>query len=170
MTVNSIGFADRTWTMALPGLVTLMFILGLTVPSPMPSTLMPDFVLMLVYLAAAFRSEAFPVWLCFLLGLVADLLGATPPGLQAATFVAVHAFAASQRRHLGLVQFLWSGFALVVGGTLLFRWGLLSSYYGIWLDAEPLMTNAAVSMVVFPIVSYPLQWMIGGGRYGKQRA
>ena len=50
---------------------------GHAVPVPLPKALVPDFVLMLVFVAAAFRTEVFPVWLCFLLGLLADLLGGT---------------------------------------------------------------------------------------------
>lgn len=169
MTIGSVGIVERAWGGALPGLIIAIFTMGLTAPSPLPSALMPDFVLMLVFIAAAFRAAAFPVWLCFLLGLLADLLGSTPPGMQAVTFIAVHGFASSQRRHFGYVQFLWGGFVLVAASTMLFRWGLLSAYHTDWLDPEPLFTNAVVSTVVFPIVSYPLQWLIGGARHVKRR-
>lgn len=170
MNFNTVGITDRVWSGALPSVGMAAIILALTSPSPVPSALMPDFVLMLVFVAAAFRADAFPVWLSFLFGLMADLLGSTPPGMQAATFVIVHGFAASQRRHLRLVQFLWGGFVLVAGCTMLFRWGLLSAYYSVLLDPEPLMINAAVSIMVFPIAAYPLQWMIGGAQHAKRRA
>ncbi len=169
MTALDHGITDRVWHTALPGVIATAFILGLTAPSPVPNALLPDFVLMLVYVAATFRADAFPVWLCFLLGLIADLLGSTPPGMQAVTFVLLQGFASSQRRHLGLVQFLWSGFVLVAGITMLFRWGLLSAYHAAWLDPEPLVSNAVISVLAFPLVSYPLQWLIGGGRHAKRR-
>ena len=169
MTLRSIGMFERVWSGALPSLIIGIFILGMTAPSPIHSALMPDFVLMLIFVTAAFRIEAFPVWLCFLLGLMADLLGSTPPGMQALTFVLVHGFASSQRRHLVLVQFLWGGFLLAAGATMLFRWALLSAYHTAWLDLEPLLVNAVISVIVFPVVSYPLQCLVGGARYAKRR-
>lgn len=169
MSIGTAGMVERAWSGALPGLIIATFTMALTAPSPLPSALMPDFVLMLVFVAAAFKPQAFPVWLCFLLGLLADLLGSTPPGMQAVTFIVVHGFASSQRRHFGFVQFLWGGFVLVAACTMLFRWGLLSAYHAAWLDPEPLLTNAVVSTVVFPIVCYPLQWLIGGARHAKRR-
>jgi len=168
--IRSEGLADRFWRNALPGLIITLFILASLVPTPVPGSLVPDMVLMLVFLAAAFRQDAFPVWLCFLLGLLADLLGGTPPGLQAAVFVGTHAFAHSQRVHLRLVQFLWSGFGLVMILATVFRWSLLSGYYGVWLEPGPLTTNLAISVFVFPIVAYPLQWLIGGTPDAARRA
>jgi rod shape-determining protein MreD len=148
---------------ALPGLVCLAAVIAMAAPSPIPPSAMPDLVLMLVYLAAAFRAAAFPVWLCFLFGLLSDLLGSTPVGMQAAVFLATHAFAASQRRHLDLALLLWGGFAIVAAAAGLFRWGLISAYHGLWLDAEPILLNVAVTAALFPFVAEPLRRAIGGG-------
>ena len=142
----------------------------MTVPVPLPKALVPDFVLMLVFVAAAFRTEVFPVWLCFLLGLLADLLGGTPPGMQAAAFTGVHAFASSQRPHLQLTQFLWVGFFVAAAAIAGFRWALMSGYHQAWLDTGPMLTNLALTVLAFPIVSAPLQWLIGGASDAQRRA
>ena len=100
--------AARAWLI----FVILVTIVAVSMPTPVNYLYIPDVLLMVIYVAAAFRSDIFPVWLCFLAGLLADLLGGSPPGLQAALFIAVHAFAVSQRKHLNAVLFLWGGFAL----------------------------------------------------------
>ncbi len=156
---------DRVW----PATLMVAAVLAMTAPSPFPSVLFPDFVFMLVYLSAAFRHEAFPVWFCFLLGLMTDLLSGAPPGMQAVTFLAIHAFATSQRAHLRLVQFLWGGFFMLAAGAAVFHWLLLSAYYTVWLEPEPFIANAAITVLVFVVASNPLQWLIGGMRYGKRR-
>lgn len=168
--MSSIATSVRhAWDWAWPAILMVVTVLAMTAPSPFPGALLPDFVFMLVYLSAAFRHEAFPVWLCFLLGLMADLLSGAPPGMQAITFLAVHAFATSQRFHLRLVQFLWGGFLMLATGAALFHWLLLSAYYEVWLGPEPFIANAAISILVFTVASTPLQWLIGGNRYGGAR-
>lgn len=150
----------RVWV----AFVILMAILATALPTPVSFLFIPDILLMVVYLAAAFRSDVFPVWLCFTAGLLADLLGGSPPGLQAALFVAVHAFAVSQRKHLNAVLFLWGGFALVALAGAAFRWGILSVSAGSWLSSEPFFVNAVITLMVFPVVSRPLQGLIGSLR------
>lgn len=166
------GFAplDRAARVALPGAAVLGSILLLAVPSPLPGAAVPDLALMFVYLAAAFRDDAFPVWFCFCLGLFADLMGAAPVGMHALTFLLCHAFAVSQQQHLQVVALLWAGFALVAIGTSLMQWLLVSAYHGIWLAPHPLLVSTLVSVAVFPLVSHPFQWIIGGVHNARQRA
>lgn len=149
--------------------VILLTILASSLPTPVNFLYIPDFLLMVVYLAAAFRSEVFPVWLCFTAGLLADLLGGSPPGLQAALFIAVHAFAVSQRVHLNAVLFLWGGFVLVALTGAAFRWAVLSASAGYWLSSEPFFVNAIITLIVFPVISHPLQGLIGGIQDGARR-
>ncbi len=156
---------SRTLDVAWPGSLVVCAILALTAPMPFPPVLVPDFVLMLVFLAAAFREEVFPVWLCFALGLLVDLLGSTPVGLHALVYLMAHGFAASQRRYLDWVLFLWGGFALVAGGAGTLRWALVSLYHETWLHPEPQMINTLISILVFPLISQPFQRLIGGERY-----
>lgn len=152
--------AARAWLI----FVILVTIVAVSMPTPVNYLYIPDVLLMVIYVAAAFRSDIFPVWLCFLAGLLADLLGGSPPGLQAALFIAVHAFAVSQRKHLNAVLFLWGGFALAALAGAVFRWAVLSVSAGSWLSSEPFFVNAVISLVVFPVVSRPLQGLIGGIR------
>lgn len=147
----------RSWV----AFVFLLTILASSLPTPVNFLYIPDVLLMVVYLAAAFRSDVFPVWLCFTAGLLSDLLGGSPPGLQAALFIAVHAFAVSQRTHLNAVLFLWSGFALVALAGGGFRWVVLSVSAGSWLSSEPFFVNAVITLIVFPVISEPLQILIG---------
>jgi rod shape-determining protein MreD len=155
--------AFERWARAgLPVSAILCATIAMAAPIPLPGIVVPDVVLMLVFLSAAFRSDAFPVWLCFAMGLLVDLVGSTPPGAHAMTFVTCHAFAVSQRRYFKLVGLLWIGFALVAAWTGLAMWGVMSAYYGIWLDPRPLLVQAFISILVFPIISSSLQRLTGG--------
>lgn len=164
------GWFERLTNSLLPGTVVGLFILLLIIPAPVPKAMIPDIALMLVFTAAVFRARAFPVWLSFTLGLLADVLGGTPPGMQAAVFTGVHAFATSQQRHLRQTAFLWGGFVLVAAGAALFRWLLLSAYHQAWLEPWPMLTNMGLTVLVFPLVSAPLCWLLGGERDVHRRA
>lgn len=67
----------------------------------------------------------------FLLGLLADLLGLTPPGVLVLVLLAAHALTAGCRRVLAQQGFLavWLAFAVVAAGAAVMEWamvGLLS--------------------------------------------
>lgn len=170
MRARAAGGAERLTDALWPGSAVGLFILLLIVPAPVPKAMIPDIVLMLVFIAAVFRTRSFPVWLAFALGLLADVLGGTPPGMQAAVFTGVHAFATSQRRHFRQTMFLWGGFLLAAAGAALFRWLLLSAYHEAWLELWPMLTNMGLTVLVFPLVSAPLCWLLGGGRDVHRRA
>lgn len=164
------GWAGHIWGACLPGLILAFFVLLLIVPAPVPKALIPDFVLMLVFLSATYRVSAFPIWLAFLLGLMADILGGTPPGLQAALYTGVHAFARAGQGQSVPLLFLWAAFGLLVLATTLFRWALMSAYYQVWLDPLPLITNMALTMAVFPLAAPGLRWLIGGEHIADRRS
>jgi rod shape-determining protein MreD len=160
---------DRAFTVCLPGFVTIAAMMILAALTPLPRALVPDIVMMLVYLGAAFRGDAFPVWLCFAVGLLSDLLGSTPVGLHAIAYLIVHAFAAIQRRHMHLVLLQWSGFVLVCLAAGVAQWLVMSAYFAGFLDPKPLLTNIVITALIFPVLSFPLQWLIQGEANAQQR-
>lgn len=164
------NWAGHIWAASLPGLVLAVFVLLLVVPAPVPTALIPDFVLILVFLSATYRINVFPIWLAFLLGLLADVLGGTPPGLQAAIFIGVHAFARAGHGQSGPLLFLWAAFGLLVVAATLFRWAMMSGYYQVWLDPLPLITNMALTTAAFPLAAPGLRWLIGGEHIAHRRS
>jgi rod shape-determining protein MreD len=113
--------------LCLPHMVTFIFILlNLSSPAlPVAQFLKPDFVLMAVYYWAIYRPTIMPPAFIFCLGVIVDLLGGTPVGLYALTYLAAHWVTRDQRRFLMGQPFvtLWLGFMFISFAAFLIQWG-----------------------------------------------
>ncbi|MCF8495639.1 MAG: rod shape-determining protein MreD [Alphaproteobacteria bacterium] len=106
------------------GFILLLLILNVTaLPSPFSGNVKLPLVLTALYYWAVYRPTLVPVGGAFILGLLMDLLGGFPLGLNALIFTVVHWLATSQRRFLTAQSFfiVWLGFMVVHGGALIFQ-------------------------------------------------
>lgn len=157
---------DKGANAALPGLVTVLAVLLQSTPSPLPSGVMPDVALMLVFVAAVARPSYFPLWLCFVCGVLTDLLGASVIGIHSLIYICVHAFAVSQALHFRMLSLMWIGFSMAVLGSNALQWLAAMASSGAWIDPTVLLTGVIVSIAAFPLLTYPLQRAIGVSRNG----
>lgn len=131
----------------------LLLILGL-VPLRLPylPPLSVSLVLVSVYYWAVHRPSALPAPAVFALGLLADLLGGGPLGVNALVLLAAYAGTAALRRWLVGASFaiVWWGFAIVSAGALLVTWMIT------WFLAGAADPSPGVSGALFAIGAYPL--------------
>lgn len=137
-----------------------LFILNLTsLPVPHAGLIKPHLVLMAVYYWAIFRPTLIPTWLCFVVGVLLDILSGMPPGLQAFVLVLTQSFVRDQRKFLMAQPYisLWAIFGLVVSMAALIQWALFGLANNMqWLPLIPLAAGVLVTFCLFPAVSMAL--------------
>lgn len=149
-------FARRLFPGASAFLLLLVGIVPLHLPSfPQVAPALP---LIAVFYWTLYRPDLMPPWAVFLLGLVQDVLFATPIGVGACVFVLVHAAVSAQRRFFIGKSFgiLWLGFALVVAVALPLSWLLNCIYYGRLVLPDALAFQALTTIGVFPAMCWLL--------------
>ncbi|HTK83915.1 MAG TPA: rod shape-determining protein MreD [Patescibacteria group bacterium] len=139
----------------LAGLVLLSV---LSLPLPYAGSVRPCLVLMAVYYWAIFRPTLVPPFLCFLAGLLMDILSGMPLGVNALVLVAVQWVVRGQRRFLMAQPYkvLWAVFGLVVVLASALTWLLFGIMQRSWAPLPPLAGTAAASFLLFPLVSWIL--------------
>jgi rod shape-determining protein MreD len=144
----------------LPLGTTLLFLLAGVVVWPIPyiGGMTPSLGLIAVYYWSIHRPDLFRPLAVFLLGLLNDAVNFLPPGLSALVFIAVHQLVLSQRRFfVGQVfSMLWSGFALIMLIAMIFQWLVLSAYNASWMAFLPVLLQASLTIVIFPLPAWVL--------------
>ncbi len=145
--------------LALPQflLVGLVLLSVLSLPLPYAGSVRPCLVLMAVYYWAIFRPTLVPPFLCFIAGLLMDILSGMPLGVNALVLVAVQWVVRSQRRFLMAQPYkvLWAVFGLVAVLASALTW-LLFGITKNWTPLPPLAGTVAASFLLFPLVSWIL--------------
>ncbi|KAA2214768.1 rod shape-determining protein MreD [Teichococcus oryzae] len=110
---------------ALPAGGTALAMVLATAPAGLPSAV-PALLLCCLFFWTVFRPAALPPPLCFLLGLLQDLLGFAPIGTGILTALLAHGLALRLRRILARQSFwlVWMAFAGVAAGAALLGYGL----------------------------------------------
>ncbi len=110
-----------------------MLLLLAAAPLELPgqAQLQPAIALACVFFWSVARPISMPPPAVFMLGLLSDLLGLTPPGVSVLILLAAHGLAARWRRVLVQQSFVavWLAFAAVAAGAAALEWamvGLLS--------------------------------------------
>lgn len=138
--------------------MTLLLVLATLIPARMPgwAGVVPLLPLMSVYYWSIFRPDLMPAALCFGIGLVYDIVGGTPLGVNTLVFLLVHGAVASQRRFFLNKPFFiaWVAFAIVGGGAMTTSWVLVSILNSTWMDPLPLAISYALTVALYPILSW----------------
>lgn len=138
-----------------------LVLLGLSLlPIPVPglASVTPLLTVMAVYHWSVSRPELLPAYAVFLIGLIQDLLSATPVGLYAVVLLAVYGIVVWQHRFLAGKSFgiVWLGYALVSAGAVAAGWVLAMVFYGASLPAEVMAAQYLVSLGLYPMLAWIL--------------
>lgn len=150
-----------TWVRHLiPVGVTLTLLLLTAIPTRVPglSGIIPMLPLMGVYYWAIYRPDLLPAWSAFLIGLLYDIIGGTPLGVNALVLLAVQGVAAGQRRFFLGKSFMvaWWAFGLLAAAAAGTTWLLVTILYGQALDASPVIFDYLLTMGLFPLLTWTL--------------
>lgn len=150
-----------TWVRHLvPVGVTLMLLLLTAIPTRIPglSGIIPMLPLMGVYYWAIYRPDLLPAWSAFLIGLLYDIIGGTPLGVNALVLLSVQGIAAGQRRFFLGKSFMvaWWAFGLLAAAAAGATWLLVTILHGQALDASPVIFDYLLTMGLFPLLTWTL--------------
>lgn len=141
-----------------PFALAFLLVLFGAVPIRLPhlAEIGPNFALIAVYYWAVHRPTVLPAFAVFVLGLMADFLGAAPLGVGTAVLLVVYAIAASQRRFIVGQSFLWvwAGFMIVCAGAFAVTWALTSLLAGTSVDPRAAVFAAVLNVAIYPAMGF----------------
>ena len=136
----------------------LMFILlilsAVSFALPLSVTIEISFMSMIIYYWAIYRPTLIPPLLVFIIGIVLDLLGGLPVGLNAFIFLTLRQIISDQRLFLMGQPFIviWLVFAVVSTVVLLFQWVLFGFIHWEWTPIQPVILSIISGTFFFPVV------------------
>lgn len=141
------------WRLAVPALTTLLLVFAMTAPLIVSVPVFPHLGLLSVFVWATFQRGLMPPWLAFLIGLVADLLFATPLGINATLFALAAAFVRTFESRYGhhAHGFDWGVAAATIVVFQLLTWQLMA-LAGRPVPLPPMLWQVVTSIVAYPVV------------------
>lgn len=141
-----------------PFAMAFLLVLVGSVPIRLPhlAEIGPNFALISVYYWAVHRPTVLPPFAVFVLGLMADFLGAAPLGVGTVVLLGVYAITASQRRFIVGQSFLWvwSGFMIVCAGSFAITWALTSLLAGTAVDPRAVVFTVGLNIAIYPAMGF----------------
>lgn len=138
----------------VPALLTLLAIL--LSAAALPQSLLaitPLALLPCLYFWTFFRPKSLPLWVIFPLGLLTDVLLATPLGATVLIALLLYAYTlrlrARQHRQTPFVR-LWKHYAIGASGALLLLYLLLCLYHWHGFDPLPVMAQWLLTVLLYP--------------------
>ncbi len=148
---------ENAGRLLVPQLLLLVLLLLNVVNLPFLPTgvAKPLFVLMAVYYWAIYRPTLIPPYYCFSIGLLIDVLTGAPPGITALVLVLTQWIVQDQRRFLMGQPYstIWAVFGLVCAISIFVQWTLHGLIQFHWSPILPVLSEALVSMLLFPFVT-----------------
>ncbi len=122
------------------------------------AALTPAFVLMAVYHWTIYRPDLLPTLAVFLIGVTFDLLSAGPTGVTVLLLLLARAIVLRYRHWFmdRSFPFVWGGFTLLTGATMLGLWALHSLLELRVVDIRGSIFQAVLTISLFPIASFLL--------------
>ena len=151
---------DATSRLAFPVASTAALLLMLAGPLGLPAQAewQQAAVLGCVFFWSVFRPAAMPPPAVFALGLLADLLGLSPPGVTVLILLAAYGIAVVWRRWLARQNFLvvWLAFVAVAAGAALVCWTLACVLQVRLLPPGPVLFQFALGAGIYPALAFLL--------------
>lgn len=122
----------------------------------------PSFLLIAVYYWAVFRPHTLPPWGAFVSGLLVDLLGGYPLGLNAFVTVGVQMLVQGQRKVLLGQNFavIWSAFMAIAMVAHLTVWLGYMAFHFHTIGVRPVLIAGLLTGLAYPLAALPL-FMLG---------
>ncbi len=150
-----LDFVARSLT---PLMVSLCLVIVSVIPLRLPqaSFIVPTLALMAVYYWSLHRADLLPAFAIFIVGMLQDILGGGPLGVNTIIFLAVYGICASQRRFFYGKSFLvvWWGFMVVAAGALILEWALNSAFSGSIVGPRPALFKYLITVAIYPLVAW----------------
>jgi rod shape-determining protein MreD len=144
----------------LPILSILVAAIATILPVRVPgyAAMTPAFTLMAVYHWTIYRPDLLPAMALFAVGVMEDLLTGGPVGVGALVLLLARAVVLQYRRYFinRAFPFVWSGFTLLAGTTMLGLWALHSAIDLSLLDLRNTVFRTVLTIAVFPVASFLL--------------
>ena len=140
--------------------ITLLLLLLSVIPSRLPdfAVVVPMLTLMGVFYWAIYRPDLMPAWAAFGIGLIYDLVGGMPLGINALVLLLVQGAASSQRRFFLGNTFLvaWSGFAVIGAAAFMLAWLLVMLLVSGVGQPKAVVFELLLTIAFYPVVSWTL--------------
>ena len=153
---------DAAARRALPATFSVLLVLLLCAPFGLPEqqALLPGATMGPVFFWSVFRPASMPTIVVFALGLLADLLSFSPPGLAILTLLIVHAIGLGWRHGLARQGFLlvWLVFMLVAAAAIVLDWALTCAFSLRLLPLQPACFELALAAGLYPLLSALFTW------------
>lgn len=156
------NLSDRLLTL-LPGLIALMLAVLSAVPMQMGGvTLTPNIAWLMTLALATLYPPAWSYWFAFALGLLQDMLYATPLGAQAllSLLLLLAMRARPQRVTNPLFRVVWAEAAALLAVWYVLLWLILHWVLPHAPPLTPLLMSAGVNMLWFPLFYFPLSALV----------
>jgi len=146
-----------------PIVLTLLLVVVSVMPLHVPglSRVVPVLPLIAIYHWAVYRSELFPAYAAFGVGILQDVFTGAPLGINALVFVLVYGIVVSQHRFLFGKSFavIWIGFGLVAGAASAVTWVLISIWNLAVIELSAVYIQYLFTFGLFPGVAWLfLRW------------
>lgn len=143
---------------ATPMMAMALFAILSVIPLGIPGyqTIVPSYTAIAAFYWAVFRPDLQPPSALFLIGVLQDVLAATPLGLTALILLVVHALAISQRKvFLGKPFVLsWVGFVAIHGLASAMAYFLVCMLEFQIVDPKPAGFQYLLTVMLFPLVAW----------------
>lgn len=127
----------------------------LPVHSLAPESAAPALLLTVAFFWTLHRPDLLTAFDLFMLGMVADLAAAAPPGVTALVLLAMRRLLVTPQLTPLAFSFLasWMCLAVVLVAAALLRWGLSGFVHGSLFPIWPLLGEAAVTFLIYPPIA-----------------
>ncbi|NHN87072.1 rod shape-determining protein MreD [Acetobacter conturbans] len=145
---------DRLAMRLLPGALTAVGVVLLAAPSGIPgvSALIPGVTMASVFFWSVWRPASMSVGMVFCLGLLLDLIGFAPLGVEAFVFLLLHGIAGHARFGFMRLNFLalWIVFVLLEAGACWLVWFLVSALSFRLMPTAPVIFEGMLAAGLYP--------------------
>ena len=145
---------------ALPVALSLTLALFTVVPFGVPhlAKIVPALNLIAIFYWSVWRPDLLPPLAVFLVGLIQDIVGGVPLGLNAFAFLLVNGVTVSQRTVFIGKPFVmsWAGFTVVGSGAMALQWLIMSLLNFTLIGPEPMVFQLLITLALFPAVALAL--------------
>jgi rod shape-determining protein MreD len=156
---------DGLWAL-VPFILTVLLVLGGIArwPLPDPISIPPEFGLIAVFYWGLHRPAVFPLVAVFAIGLVQDLLGGDPIGLNALVYLFAYTVIRNRRDFFDHKSFMieWGGFLVMAAAAGCAVWLVMSALAGSFIEPAPAIARFVLNCAIYPI----LAWIFGMIRRG----
>lgn len=138
----------------LPLLSSVLLLLLSCMPF-VPAIFHPSVALICVYYWMLHRSDVFNLFSVFILGVVADLISASPWGANVFELLILFVLISNFLKYFNGKPFevMWAGFIPAAFISMFAKWFVLSVYYSQFLPLGMLMFSLLITVASYPIVS-----------------